>query len=206
MPRGVGDHGLGREALDQRPRDAGVDRRDQADPERGEARGQQRHGDPQRRAAAERAGELVDHAAVGGDVGAADLDLAVDRQRRGRRRRRGRRPRRRSRSAGCGCATQRGRDHHRQAPDQVEDGAERLAAGADHRGGAEVGDRDLASAQGFGGRVAAVEVLRPLPQPAEVDDPLDPGAPPRRRRSSRAPAWSRSAKSPSAPRPIEWTR
>ena len=56
----------------------------------------------QRRPAAEGRGQFVDHAAVGGDVGAADLDLAVERQRRGRLPRRGRRRRRRSRSAGCG--------------------------------------------------------------------------------------------------------
>ena len=131
----------------------------------------------------EGAGELVDHAAVGGHVGAADFDLAIDRE---------------AESRGGGEVGDgvrdgdrlgpgddpAGGDHQRQAADQVEGGAEGLAAGADHRGGAEVGDGHLALAQGFRRRVAAVEVLRPLPQPAEVDDPLDPGRGGGRGRSS----------------------
>ncbi len=72
-------------------------------------------------------GELVDHAAVGGDVGAADLQLAVERQ---------------AEVAGVGEVADRvgdrdrlgprlhpaRGDHHRQAADQVVGGAERLAA------------------------------------------------------------------------------
>jgi hypothetical protein len=49
-----------------------------------------------------------------------------------------------------------------------------LAAGADHRGGAEVGERDLAFAERLRRRVATVEVLRALAESPEVDDARDP--------------------------------
>ena len=77
--RSVGDDRLGRQALDQRPGDADVDRGDQPDPQRGEPRRQQRHRDPQRRAPVQRRGHRLHHPAVGRHLRAADLDLAARR-------------------------------------------------------------------------------------------------------------------------------
>ncbi len=75
--RRIGDDGRRRESLDQRPRDAGVDRRDQPDPQRGQPRRDERHRDPRAAREPERSGHAVEHLAVGEDVRAADLDLAA---------------------------------------------------------------------------------------------------------------------------------
>ena len=75
----VGDYGLRAQPLDQRPRDAGVDGGDQADPERGQARGQERHRDLRAAPLAEHARHHVEHVAVAEHVGTADLKLAPGR-------------------------------------------------------------------------------------------------------------------------------
>ena len=67
-------------------------------------------------------------------------------------------------------------DHDRQALGQVEERAERLAAGADHGRSAEVRDGDAGRGQVLGRRVAALEVLgTPVGEAAQVDDLLDAG-------------------------------
>ena len=73
----VGDDRLGSQALDQGAGDVGVDRSDEADPVRRERRAEAGDADPGPRPAAGGAGDRVHHPAVGGDVGAADLDLAA---------------------------------------------------------------------------------------------------------------------------------
>ena len=88
-----------REALDQRPRDSGIDRCHEPDPERGQPRGEERHRQLRPAAAAEHVGHAVQHLAVGEDVGTADLHLAARGLRDLAAPARGRRARRRSRSA-----------------------------------------------------------------------------------------------------------
>ena len=97
-----------RQPLDQRPRDAGVDRRDEADPERGEPRREERDGQLAAAAAGpSTVGHPVEHLAVGEDVRAADLDLAARRSATAGAAR-GRRARRRSRSAASALFSQAG--------------------------------------------------------------------------------------------------
>ena len=79
-------------------------------------------------------------------------------------------------------------------------------AGADHRRGAVVGDRDLAGAQGQRGRVAAVEVLGAGAEAAEVDDPPHPGVGRGAGEVPRAFLVARGEVAVADPRPIEWTR
>ena len=139
-PGGVGDGRRSGQALDQGPCDPGVDRGDQADPQRGEPGREQRDRDPRARMDPQRMGHPVEHVAVGEDVGAADLDLpslrllevrgptevrdhVVDGDRLGRRREPG------------------GRDHRRQALDEVAERPVGLASRADDHRRPEVGQR-----------------------------------------------------------------
>ena len=145
-PRRVGHDRRRRQSLDQRPRDARVDRRDETDPQRREPRREERDGQLRAPVPAEHVGHAVEHVAVGEDVGPADLDLppggirdargllhigehVVDRDRLGLRRQ----PRR--------------RDHRGQALDEVAQRPVGLAPGADHHRGAQVGQRRPLGAQ-----------------------------------------------------------
>ena len=136
----VGDDRRRPQALDQGPRDLGVDRRHKAQPERGERRAQQRHRQLAPRLLAHRDRHPVEHLRVGEDVGPADLDLAalglghlgraaqvlddrIDPDR-----------------LGVGAQPARS-DHHRQPADQVAQGAVGLAPRADHHRRPEVGQR-----------------------------------------------------------------
>ena len=147
------------EALDQRPRDAGVDRRDEPDPQRRQPRREQRHRDLGPRPLAEHVGHHVEHLAVGEDVRAADLHLAP----RGRRRppapARGTRARRRCRSAACRCSARRGRSSPAGGrPGSAASGRTRCPAPTTIAG-AEVRERRALLGEDPRGLVAAAQVL-----------------------------------------------
>ena len=161
-----------RQPLDQRPGDARAHRRHEVEPVRGEARREDRHLDDDRVPAAQ-ARDLLDHLAVGQDVGAADVVALAERvgaaadavevrddvgQRDRLRRRRD--PAR--------------RDHRGQPVDQRDDRLERGAAAADDDGGAQRRHRHRPGGERLGGLDAAAEVLGQagpvVAEPAEVDD------------------------------------
>ena len=179
----------------------GVDRRDEADPQRGQPRRDQRHRDPRR----------------AGGLRATRPSGRASRRRRGRRGRRsgspaprtpatvGRRDqvaraRRRSRSAGSAFFSHAGRDHRRQPLHEVAQRPVGLAPRADDHPGAEVGQRravlgeDAARSRGgcAGARTAGGRRGRRGRRPARPPRARHPGEVPRRA------ARSRSAKSPAA--------
>ena len=95
------DDGLGRQALDQRSGDAGVDRGHQPDPVRAQRRGENRDADPRPRRSPDRLGGEIEQPAVGGHLGAADLESrGRPKPRASRRRRPGRR---RTSATAIGC-------------------------------------------------------------------------------------------------------
>ena len=203
MGRVVAHHRLVAQSLDEGARDLRRDRRDQVDPVRRERRREHGH---RLQVPRETAGVGIaeHHLAVGEHVGAADLHHSS----RARGRLEGGDQVLEEVVDGDGLHAREHplrADHHRQTLGEVADHLERDAAGADHHGGAELGDRHAGLAQRLAGLLARAQVLREVgggvAEAAQVDDAAHAG---RRRRRGRRPSPPRGH-ARGTPRPSPWS-